>query len=107
MVVCIIYRKADLRIRFSRFCVLNRRLAVDSARVMPEDPSATGSLASALEKLNGLANIEREKSVAQTWSCILPHLGADASQLSGLISLSEQLTDISDLTPGAGSAAEG
>jgi len=108
----------DLDLDLSGF-VLNRSLAVDSARVMPEDSSATGSLASALEKLKGLAKIEQEKSdahralaehiaeeaPAQTWTCILPHLGADASQLSGLIALSEQLTNTSNLTPGTATVA--
>ncbi len=100
----------DLNLHLSGF-VLNRNLACDADRSFPEDPTARDALASGLQKLQPFARIEQEKSRAhfalaqqvaaesdgKAWTCVLPNLGADASHLTGLVSLARELTEDTNL----------
>ncbi len=87
--------------------VLNRSLASETSREIPASAQAEGPLASAIAKLkpfaeaeraNGAAHQELAGQVADTagdgvWTCVLPNLGGDASQLQGLVSLADALVD--------------
>ena len=88
--------------------VLNRSLANEHGRRIPEVVEADDPvLMSAIEKLRPLAKMEqsraeRHRSLSQRvksqargdgWTCVLPNLSADASNLNGLVQLAAALVD--------------
>jgi anion-transporting ArsA/GET3 family ATPase len=87
--------------------VLNRSLASETTCDFPSNDAATGPLATALSKLRPFADTERRRGEAHrelasevaatagegVWTCILPNLGGDASQLQGLVSLADALVE--------------